>query len=103
LRDFCGLELAITGSPIEMADLKPGSSLNRRIITWIETITPSCKDMTHLLSQSMDRRLLLHTRLAPTDTLDLKRAEKRLDLGIVVTTGFATHAGNDALGLSVLR
>ena len=47
-----------------MADLEPSSWLNRRIITWIETITPSCKDMTQLLSQSMDRRLLLHKRLA---------------------------------------
>ena len=47
-----------------MADLKPSSWLNRRIVTWIETITPSCKDMTQLLSQSMDRRLLLHERLA---------------------------------------
>ena len=48
----------------EMAVLKPNSWLSRRIITRIETITPSCEDMTHLLSQSMDRRLLLHKRLA---------------------------------------
>ena len=35
----------------------------RKIVAWIETITPSCKDMTDLLSQSMDRRLSLHNRL----------------------------------------
>ena len=43
--------------------MKPHNRLTTRIVTWIEAITPSCKDMTHLLSQSMDRRLSLHNRL----------------------------------------
>jgi hypothetical protein len=46
-----------------MSNLKPNSWLTKRIVIWIETITPSCKDMTYLLSQSMDRRLVLHKRL----------------------------------------
>jgi len=46
-----------------MAILEGNSWLITRIVTWIETITPSCEDITHLLSQSMDRRLLLHQRL----------------------------------------
>ena len=56
--------LAITDGPLKMAILKLNSWLTTRIVTGIETITPSCKEMTHLLSQSMDRRLLLHKRLA---------------------------------------
>jgi hypothetical protein len=47
-----------------MATLRPNGWLIKRIVTWIETITPSCRDMTHLLSQSMDRRLSVHKRLA---------------------------------------
>jgi hypothetical protein len=47
-----------------MGTLKPNSWLITRMVTWIETITPSCRDMTHLLSQSMDRRLSLQNRLA---------------------------------------
>jgi hypothetical protein len=46
-----------------MATLKPNSWLITRIIAWIETMTPSCRDMTHLLSQSMDRRLSVYNRL----------------------------------------
>jgi hypothetical protein len=46
-----------------MATLKPNSWLIRRIVAWIETMTPSCQDMTHLLSQSMDRRLSLYDQL----------------------------------------
>jgi hypothetical protein len=43
--------------------MKPHSWLTTRIVTRIEAITPSCKDMTHLLSQSMDCRLALRKRL----------------------------------------
>ena len=43
--------------------MKPHSWLTTRIVTWIEAITPSCKDMTYLLSQSMDCRLALRKRL----------------------------------------
>jgi hypothetical protein len=46
------------------ATLKQNGKLITRIVTWIETITPSCRDMTHLVSQSMDRRLSLQNRLA---------------------------------------
>jgi hypothetical protein len=65
LRDIpfiIGVRSALTGSLIEMAILEPNSWLITRIVTWIETITPSCEDITHLLSQSMDGRLLLHHR-----------------------------------------
>ena len=51
-------------SPTEMEILKPNSWLVARLITFVETITPSCKDMGHLLSQSMDDRLPLRRRLA---------------------------------------
>jgi hypothetical protein len=54
----------MTESLIEMTIPKPNSWLITRIVTWIETITPPCEDITHLLSQSMDRRLLLHQRFA---------------------------------------
>ena len=43
--------------------MKSQNWLPTRVVAWIETITPSCKDMTYLLSQSMDRRLSLHNRL----------------------------------------
>jgi hypothetical protein len=43
--------------------MKSYNWLPTRVIAWIETITPSCKDMTDLLSQSMDRRLPLRDRL----------------------------------------
>jgi hypothetical protein len=62
-----GVQSALTGSLIEMAILEPNSWLITRIVTWIETITPSCEDITHLLSQSMDRRLLLHQRVLYLD------------------------------------
>jgi hypothetical protein len=54
----------MTESLIEMTIPKPNIWLITRIVTWVETITPPCEDITHLLSQSMDRRLLLHQRFA---------------------------------------
>jgi|GraSoi_2013_60cm_1033757.scaffolds.fasta_scaffold01630_5 hypothetical protein len=46
-----------------MAILKPNSWLITRIVAWIDTMTPSCREMTHLLSQSMDRQLSLYSQL----------------------------------------
>ena len=46
-----------------MATLKPNSWLITRIVAWIETMTPSCRDITHLLSQSMDRQPSLYNQL----------------------------------------
>lgn len=44
--------------------ISPERWLIERTVAFVAKITPSCHDMTRLLSQSMDRQLPLHTRLA---------------------------------------
>jgi hypothetical protein len=46
-----------------MAIFKPNSWSTTKVFTWIRKITPPCKDITRLLSQSMDRRLPMYKRL----------------------------------------
>ena len=46
-----------------MTNFKPNNWSTTKLVTWIWKITPPCKEVTRLLSQSMDRRLPMHKRL----------------------------------------
>jgi hypothetical protein len=46
-----------------MAIFKANNWPTTKVFTWIRKITPACKDITRLLSQSIDRRLPMYRRL----------------------------------------
>jgi hypothetical protein len=46
-----------------MTNFKPNSWPKTTLVTWIRKMTPPCKEVTRLLSQSMDRRLPTRKRL----------------------------------------
>jgi hypothetical protein len=46
-----------------MAIFKPNSWPTTKVLTWIRKITPPCKEITRLLSQSIDRRLPMYRPL----------------------------------------
>jgi hypothetical protein len=46
-----------------MAIFKPKSWPTTKVLTWIRKFTPPCKEITRLLSQSIDRRLPIYRRL----------------------------------------
>jgi hypothetical protein len=54
---------AIQENLLEMAVFKPNGWPTTKVFTWIRKITPPCKDITRLLSQSIDRRLPMYRRL----------------------------------------
>jgi hypothetical protein len=54
---------AIQEDLLEMAIFKPKSWPTTKVLTWIRKFTPPCKEITRLLSQSIDRRLPIYKRL----------------------------------------
>jgi hypothetical protein len=46
-----------------MTNFKHHNWPKTKLVTWIRKVTPRCREITHLLSQSMDRRLTIHKRL----------------------------------------
>ena len=47
----------------QMTNFKHNKWPKTKLVTWIQKVTPPCREITYLLSQSMDRRLPMHKRL----------------------------------------